>query len=143
MRGGGGGKLNHSPKLETSLKVLVSGIGQARVDIVGVALSSICGVSLAAQTMNAITRARSDVQGKSSECAVSYAMAAASKGAKVLRAEEVGSREGASMLRLIEPEKGSVKSTLITQDLLEGPDKIAMPRQELSVLVYVRSIQLM
>ncbi|KAK5633240.1 hypothetical protein RRF57_008953 [Xylaria bambusicola] len=69
--------------------------------------------------MNGVTTAGTDVQGESSEGTISHAVAAASKRAEVLSAEEVRLGEGASMLGLVKPEEGSVESTLFAQYLFE------------------------
>ena len=56
--------------------------------------------------------------------------------------EHVGRGEVSSVQRLIPPNHGAVEATLVPQDLLEGPEVVAVPDEELGVAVDIGHVHL-
>ena len=77
------------------------------------------------------------LQGYCCTYAVGYALAANVDASEPLRAEDGGLGEPASVPGLIEPGKLTVETALAAEHLLEGPEVVPVPEEELGVTVNV------
>jgi len=118
------------------------------VDEVLVALGSVVGVAHSVQAMWSVVVAGADVQSQAGESTSGDARRLTvvwrRDGAEELaRGEHVVLVEVSSVQSLIPPHHRSVETTLLAQDILEGPEVVSVPDQELWVSVDVGHIQLM
>jgi len=118
------------------------------VDEVLVALGSVVGITHSVQTMGSVVVAWADVQSQTGEStsgdARRLAIVWGRDGAEELAGgEHVVLVEVSSVQSLIPPHHRSVETTLLAQDILEGPEVVSVPDQELGVSVDVWHIQLM
>lgn len=66
----------------------------------------------------------------------------ARQASEVSTAKDIGVRESAGIECLIPPREGAIEAALGSQDLLEGPDIVAMPYQKFGVAVDVGHVEL-
>lgn len=97
--------------------------------------------------MRRVSGARPNVTGEPSKCAGGdadrVAVIGAGQFAKVVGAgEHVHRVEVPCVLRLIPPRECAVEAALVSQDLLKGPEEVAVPQEELGVTVDVRHVHL-
>ena len=140
--------IRNLPFLGAALHVGVRGTRIARVDEAGVALRGQGLVDGAGEAVRRVRISRANVAGEPREGAALDAVGVAVRigPGQVAEVGGVGEHvrlcEVAGIQRLVPPWEGPVEAAFVTQDLLEGPQKVAVPDEELGVAVHVGRVQL-
>lgn len=136
------------PSLQTASKLGKGATRLAQVNVALVTLRRQLLVDSAGHAVVLVTTSGSDVQSDSSKGTAvdtpSLTIALRWKQvSEVWLREHVALGEVSSILRLVPPWEGSVEAALGTQDLLECPDEVSVPDEELGVAVDVGCPHLM
>jgi hypothetical protein len=137
----------HLPAFTAALHIGVRRSGVASVDETRVALRGQGSIASTRQAVRRIAGAWANVGSEPSKGTAGNTDGVAIDGpgqvAEVVRAgEHIGRGEVAGVQSLIPPNHGAIEATLGSQDLLEGPEVIAMPHEEFGVAVDIRHVLL-
>lgn len=139
--------MGYLPVFAAALHVGVRGARVASVHEIRIALRGEGGVTGTRQAVRRVARSRANMGREPSKGTTRDTDGVAVDGpgqvAEVVGAgEHVGRGEVSSVQCLIPPREGAVETTLVPQDLLEGPEVVAVPDEELGVAVDVRHVHL-
>lgn len=135
------------PSLAATLHIGVRRSGVARVDEVRVALGGGSCTAGTRQAMGLVAGSRANMDYEVGKCTAGdtdrIVVDGTGQVAEVVGAgEHVGCAKVSSIQRLVPPRERPIEATLISQDLLEGPHEVAVPHQELGVVVDVGHVLL-